>query len=536
MTKRRGRPRKKAAEQAHPPDLAEKRRSRAKERYNTNPDHYAAIMYHLIAASLRDDLTLLLHALTSEPCLDEENAEAKAAIRLRYRKDPARYALMIFQVASGEVVGEEARIEVKESSDNKLVATISERSKPPEDARPIPPTNVPVDVIARLLDDATVAAIRAPAVIHGAYRYLERMAAGEVDQARQVLVQAAIAETVEEGIGLTTRIIEAIVEPTKAFVPRTLGNFPRFAKARNVHEGMPPMPGHPDASGEFGNLPDLGRDQKSMPSPILSLYGNEGAVQTGGKGAPLRLRLFTTSLIALPIPFRNDYYQEVHLSLDDIVRLIWPLGGWGGRARNLRQLIEAAESLYETSRVVFPDKSWRHLVAFMGGPGNFRSKEPFRFLVSVPAQAANGFDVNVPQLMGFGEVDALAFRACLSAIALMDASSHMGHGITRTIGKPVENGKPAHRPGGRVLRDAKVQIPNKASRFVPKLTGESLARMAGFQDIGRKQIARAIKAFERLHEDGVIDLVQEQDGRFRVFAPNPALAAPKGTATVEDPS
>ena len=52
-------------------------------------------------------------------------------------------------------------------------------------------------------------------------------------------------------------------------------------------------------------------------------------------------------------------------------------------------------------------------------------------------------------------------------------------------------------------------MPNPTARFVPTLMASDFARMIGFDAEDRRHRSKAREAFERLAEDGVIDLLPE---------------------------
>ena len=75
-------------------------------------------------------------------------------------------------------------------------------------------------------------------------------------------------------------------------------------------------------------------------------------------------------------------------------------------------------------------------------------------------------------------------------------------------------------PGcGAIIRSSHDAVPNPAAGFVAPLTDADLTRMIGFDPTNRFRRRDARKAFERLHEDGVIDLQTEGSGLFRIFGP-----------------
>ena len=143
------------------------------------------------------------------------------------------------------------------------------------------------------------------------------------------------------------------------------------------------------------------------------------------------------------------------------------------------------------------------------------------FTIRIPSAAAHGARIDWPILCQYGTESAALYRAYLSAIAYMDRSAHHGHAITAEIGAPLmlQDGKPKRRKGGVIVRSTEEKMVNPAARFVAPLTVTDLARLIGFDGDNRQRRHDARRAFERLADDGVIDLQRDGKG-FRLFRSN----------------
>jgi len=271
------------------------------------------------------------------------------------------------------------------------------------------------------------------------------------------------------------------------------------------------------------------------PSWILWLYDQVGGKDNQqGRGAPWDMHLFVGAFLHLAIKDRTGQWRTLrfpHLikheanwpipGTPSIERWLFP-EGWlkSNRSRDWHRLPEALKRLSEKLGRVS-----------VNGLGSVRLIDPsvipehqddplVEFTVRVPKSAANGTRTDWNLLRKYRKESATLYRAYLSASAFIDRSAHRGHGITAEIAAPLlkSDGTPVRRKGGKIVRGNEL-IPNPQGQFVKPLDGKDLTRMIGFDPSNRKHRHLARKAFDALHEDGVIDLRQGSDG-LRIFAPN----------------
>ena len=119
-------------------------------------------------------------------------------------------------------------------------------------------------------------------------------------------------------------------------------------------------------------------------------------------------------------------------------------------------------------------------------------------------------------------------RAYLTACAILGESAHARHPITQEINPPILDA--AGRPLRRTVKDRKgkdrsviVRDPdrteaNPAARYVKTYTEAELAAIIGFDGNNKDMRRHGMKAWAKLAEDGVIDLVHDGK-RWRIFGP-----------------
>ena len=151
-----------------------------------------------------------------------------------------------------------------------------------------------------------------------------------------------------------------------------------------------------------------------------------------------------------------------------------------------------------------------------------------QFVAMVPRAAAKGARIDWPTLCRYGTHSAGAYRAYLTACAILGEYAHAGHPITQEINPPILDA--AGRPLRRTVKDRKgkdwsviVRDPdrtkaNPATRYVKAYTEAELAQIIGFDGTDRRRRADGMKAWRTLSEDGVINLVQDGK-RWRIFGP-----------------
>ncbi len=218
----------------------------------------------------------------------------------------------------------------------------------------------------------------------------------------------------------------------------------------------------------------------------------------------------------LPCPFSGVASME---------RRLWP-DGWnrGDRYSRWHLIPETLDSLR---------RSWAGWLS-VPGVGSVAVLNPtaiprertaplVELTVRIPSEAAHGGRFSIARHRAYSVESATLACAHLSAVAQMHRSAHRGHPVTRMIAAPVldKRGEAIRRKGGAIVRSETETTPNPASRYVAGLTDSDLAQLIGYarkRAAGRRERHRAREVFERLAEDGVIDL--QRDGKlWRIFGP-----------------
>ena len=239
-----------------------------------------------------------------------------------------------------------------------------------------------------------------------------------------------------------------------------------------------------------------GRNGEACPAWLLEAFdaaGGRSLAAGGGSGAPWPLRLFVGAILHAPYAARDGYGRWLMLPASDVIRWLHP-DGWKNQRSRWRQFPDALRQL-DQLRVYIPGTGSVRLVAADVIPRSPEERVAFRFVI--PTGAASGARVDWPTLCEYGRESAALYRAYLSASAVLDYTAHKG--------------EPARAGGGQL------------ERMVPTFAADELARMAGYcQD--RKSRQRALAAFGRLADDGVIDLQPFGNG-WRILGPQLALQA-----------
>ena len=284
------------------------------------------------------------------------------------------------------------------------------------------------------------------------------------------------------------------------------------------------------------DLPSLGPAVRGCPSWLLWLFDRAGgSSMSQGRGAPWELRLFIGALLHLPTKHRDERWHTVRLPVYDtpdhegktipgVVSWLHPKG-WANRRRDWDKLPAAFEALKQLACVqVNGDTA---MVVLM--PTFYPTKETgniVEFTLRVPASGAHGARIDWPTLCTYGAESAMLYRGYLSVSAYLDQSAHRGHAITAQIGAPIRRGDGTvkRRKGGHIVRSSQELIENPAARFVSTLTEHDIARMFGVDPENRMYRHRAVKAANRMQDDGIIELQQVRKGRapralYRILGP-----------------
>ena len=310
-----------------------------------------------------------------------------------------------------------------------------------------------------------------------------------------------------------------------------------------------------DGSGTSGLLPGMDGPATHCPAWLLSLLDDGDAehmfdaVRQGKcanrapRHAPYLTRIFFGALAALAVPeHHTGRRHRIDTTTGDIASWLFP-GRWKSQARDWKTFTRALVRL-GTLRVPLRLKpgseapECAYLAQLVNCPAVpmawHAGKARVPIDISVPPQTGPAIPVNFDRLREYGVQSGLLYRGYLSCLAAMHAGARHGRRQTRLIAAPVINeatGRPRCRKGGRVVRDKKGGlVANPGARYAPTWTDENAARfLAGvpYDDAVRKKNAprlrylryEARQAMERLAADGVVDLEQLPDGRFRIFEP-----------------
>ena len=283
-------------------------------------------------------------------------------------------------------------------------------------------------------------------------------------------------------------------------------------------------------------LPGFEPTITTCPSWILWLYDRAGGdSMRAGRGAPWDLHLFVGAFLHLAIKDRTG--QWIRLRFPHLIEheADWPISGipsierwffpdgWdkGNKSRYWGRLPEALHRMSRDLSYVPVNELGSVAMVFPSVIPERRDQPLVEFTIRVPGSAATGARIDWDLLRKYRKKSAPQYRAYLSASAFIDRSAHRGHGITAEIGAPLVNadGRPMRREGGAILRGDEM-IPNPQAQFVKPLDSGDLTRMIGFDPNDRRYKHKAIKAFEALHEDGVIDLQKTGNG-WKIFMAKP---------------
>ncbi len=307
------------------------------------------------------------------------------------------------------------------------------------------------------------------------------------------------------------------------FMPVTKASLPRFNRIdRESTMELPAFDTDANSKSDEGQLEllPLGGLDESAVSWLLRLYNEVGGdIMRKGKGAPYELRLFIGALLHLHIAQRDGQIWRIDVPTDKVIEWLHP-NGWGNKRRDWHRLPEALMAIRSRLNAIsIKGVGSVQLMTVSVIPE--QSTDPWvRFALMVPMRAAKGVRINWRQLCEYGTQNAPVYCAYLSAAVAMDESARKGTLITKDIHPPIEDahGRQKRHRGGKVVRDTKRLVPNRAAQFVRVYSKDDLTRMAGMDPKDHNHRFRAMEAFNRLHDDGVIDL-QRDGGNWRIFGP-----------------
>ena len=314
--------------------------------------------------------------------------------------------------------------------------------------------------------------------------------------------------------------------PSDPFRPKNRASLPALNRRPKEAEQLNLIEAHQPVAQANGqqlllDLPEL-TPAATGRSWLLDLFDRAGGQSMKqGRGAPWDMRLFVGAMLYTGIPDRDGQWHSFRLPTKEVIRWLHPRG-WPNRARDWEQFPAA---LFRINRKLgFVAIDGLGYVQIIGATVIPKTPDDphVEFIVRIPRCAAHGARIDWPTLCKYGQHSAVLYRAYLSAVEFMHLSAHNGQPITQDIGKPLlaKDGKPLRAKGGRVRRSTAEVVANSSTRYVRGLTEGELTEMTGFDPTDRKRRHDARRAFERLDNDGAIDL--ERDGKvWRIFGPTP---------------
>ena len=312
--------------------------------------------------------------------------------------------------------------------------------------------------------------------------------------------------------------------PRQAFVPVNRASLPRFAKLGKAEAHLSDFPEHgvPPPDGQW-LLPGLGDAGSGYASWLLWLFDQASKGKPdGGRGARWDLRLFVYALLHLDVADRDGEWHTIRLPTDTVTGWLHP-NGWQNERRDWDKLPEALHGMRDRLSCVPVDGIGYVAMLFPSVIPAKRGDPLIEFTARVPRVAANGDRLNWPRLLAYGAKSDRLIRAYLSVAAWLGRSAKRGHPITRQIAAPVygPDGKQVRRKGGAIIRSATELTDNPAARYAgPPLSDADLTRMIGFDPSNRRRRHVARAAFERLEEDGVIEIERSGNGSLLFGGPN----------------
>ena len=313
--------------------------------------------------------------------------------------------------------------------------------------------------------------------------------------------------------------------PAEPFRPKQRGSLPAFGRKSKEAEQLQLIEYRQpvvQANGQqlLLDLPEL-TPAAAARSWLLDLFDRAGGQSMRqGRGTPWEMRLFIGAMLHTHVTQRDGQWHSLRLKTAEVIRWLHP-NGWPNRARDWERFPDALFRMNKELGFVALDGAYVQIIGATMIP-----KTPdfphVEFIVRIPRSAAHGARIDWPTLCKYGQHSAVLYRGYLSAVEFMHLSARQGQPITQEINKPLlgKDGQPLRAKGGRVRRSTSEVMANPSTRYVRGLTEGELTEMIGLNPGERYHRQRARQAFERLDDDGVIDL--EKDGKvWRIFGPTP---------------
>ena len=300
-----------------------------------------------------------------------------------------------------------------------------------------------------------------------------------------------------------------VAEP---FRPKRRASLPRIHRmSEDEAAQLPAWSGHGVPAPRQLKLPGFAPLVAGCPSWLLWMFDAAGGESmTQGRGAPWSMRLFVGALLHLAVGDRDGHWRTLRLPTEEVINWLHP-NGWANRRRDWERFPAALDAMRE--RLTYVPMTGLGSVAIMFPSVIPRApSDPLvEFTLRISASAAHGARIDWQRLCRYGTESAVLYRAYLSVCAYLDRSARAGHPITAEIGVPIllPDGRPKRRKGGSMERSETETMPNPAARYVAPLTEVDLAQMIGFDGADRFRRRDARVAYERLNDEGVIDLHRE---------------------------
>ena len=267
--------------------------------------------------------------------------------------------------------------------------------------------------------------------------------------------------------------------------------------------------------------------------PLVLWDGSGGLSMAQGRGAPLALRLWIEAMLAVPSGERHWHATRVTCTLRDLLAGLWPHGSYR-RGKDLPKLMSALR-LVDQARIAWANgrQLWR-AVSLTSVPASPALDDPIVFDVSLPPGSGQGPLIHRPTLRHYGVESAPAYRAYLSLCWYWDRYGTVNGsmiGATRPeVGRDkagyvldargnvvTEHGQPTRRATHLKAVHTGRREPNPSAIQYPVLSPDDLVRMC-YPDVAmsasgrRVQALRARETLETMQGDGVVALVEAEDG------------------------
>ena len=262
-------------------------------------------------------------------------------------------------------------------------------------------------------------------------------------------------------------------------------------------------------------------DDTMVVSPLLLLYDHSNLPsKSGGHGAPLSMRLWMESIMAISLSERGNA-GRMTLDVREIIEWLWPNGSFRA-IRHMDQLVRAVTAVNH-SLIRWKGGYWAAVLI-----RNYPVTPDDRLLMEVelPPGSGRGPLIHRIVLRHYGVQSAALYRAYLAAVYMWDEfGTHGGKVIQATrpavlrdddgslldySGRKIvdRDGRPIRRWSHSKAVPLGEREPNPAASRYPLLTEDDLLRMVNATGTDHSRAARraARRAFDKMAEDQIITL------------------------------